>query len=849
MMDPKSSSQEPLMHAQKEQEPLTVGRADSSDPTSGFQNDGEEDYWAGFFSIGRDFEPSNVTHKFSRSEKKRMGAFNALNFRLASNQVHKRHLERSAEPGLMGKWIMFSMIGLVVGLIAFVMKQTIEALIETRSEEVTKLLEKDDAAGAFFFSIMHSCGFALLATGLVVLIQPAAAGSGVPEVMGYLNGVRIPLVFNIRTAVVKFFSAVAGVASGLPVGPEGPMIHLGAAVGAGLPQGRSKTLGFQTQHFERFRTHREKRDFITGGAAAGVAAAFGAPVGGLLFAMEEVASYWDQKLTWMIFFCTMISTFTINLFASAFESWRWEGNFGRFDENSTILFHVDSVIPTDIAILPTVVVVGLLGGGLGTLFTFLNLKVVRMRAALIKPSRWRQALEPIVVMAIFAVLMFILPYAFSCREEPPDTGAADSGFELKLHGWTCDEHHYNPAATLTLGSGDGAIRHLFSRDTSGHFGYGVLFLYLLCYFVFACYSAGMFISSGLVVPMLLIGALVGRIVGLVMEDMFGDHKTIDPGMFALLGASAFFAGVSRLTVSLTVIMLEISNDIHLLLPIMLSIMIGKWTADFATHSLYHALLEIKCVPFLDQMPVVPKLDCFSAKDIMATPVKCISQRVKVSDVVDFLRSNEHHGFPVVVPSRRIQLSHGSGASHAVHAQHLRVCGAQDDAKLEHHDADTDAGAGAENGVDGENVYLFKGIVLREQLEALLQFPDYFVQNEHDPADALEQEQLSAILDSRFEKRPRSADGTPEPQPQFDEHLSPSQLDCYIDLAPYVDTAALTISVGFSLQLAYSLFRSLGLRHLTVVNEYNEPAGIITRKDLLGQTIEERLQTQLELGHE
>lgn len=56
--------------------------------------------------------------------------------------------------------------------------------------------------------------------------------------------------------------------------------------------------------------------------------------------------------------------------------------------------------------------------------------------------------------------------------------------------------------------------------------------------------------------------------------------------------------VTRLTIALAVIMVEISDDVHMLLPVLVGIMVAKWVADAATHSLYHALLEVKCVPFL-----------------------------------------------------------------------------------------------------------------------------------------------------------------------------------------------------------------------------------------------------------
>lgn len=114
---------------------------------------------------------------------------------------------------------------------------------------------------------------------------------------------------------------------------------------------------------------------------------------------------------------------------------------------------------------------------------------------------------------------------------------------------------------------------------------------------------------------------------------------MDPGAIALIGAASFFAGVSRLTISLTVIMIEITNDVTMLLPVMTgigsiaspsktlifhllyiyrysisclrytlnqikAIMVAKLVGDQLTHPIYHALLEVKCIPILDEEPVV-----------------------------------------------------------------------------------------------------------------------------------------------------------------------------------------------------------------------------------------------------
>jgi hypothetical protein len=93
------------------------------------------------------------------------------------------------------------------------------------------------------------------------------------------------------------------------------------------------------------------------------------------------------------------------------------------------------------------------------------------------------------------------------------------------------------------------------------------------YFVGAAWAAGMDISSGMFVPMLLIGAVLGRLVGLVMVDLFhadttgswwlqaadDQWKWIDPGVFAVVGAAAFMGGVTRLTVALAAIMMEVRS--------------------------------------------------------------------------------------------------------------------------------------------------------------------------------------------------------------------------------------------------------------------------------------------------
>lgn len=121
------------------------------------------------------------------------------------------------------------------------------------------VLEEGRTFVAFLLFLLIQTAFACMAS-IFVWIEPVAAGSGIPEVKCFLNGVDLPRVGDPLTLVCKVLGVICSVSAGLPVGKEGPMVHSGAVVAATISSTRT-------------RNDRERRDFVACGTAAGVCTA------------------------------------------------------------------------------------------------------------------------------------------------------------------------------------------------------------------------------------------------------------------------------------------------------------------------------------------------------------------------------------------------------------------------------------------------------------------------------------------------------------------------------------------------------------------------------------------------
>ncbi|KAJ6656012.1 hypothetical protein lerEdw1_004597 [Lerista edwardsae] len=663
------------------------------------------------------------------------------------------------------RWVICAMIGILTGLVACFIDIVVENLARLKYRVVKENIDKFTVTSGLSFCLLLwatlNAGFVMIGSLIVAFVEPVAAGSGIPQIKCYLNGVKIPHVVRLKTLVVKVCGVIFSVVGGLAVGKEGPMIHSGAVIAAGISQGRSTSLKRDFKIFEYFRRDTEKRDFVSAGAAAGVSAAFGAPVGGVLFSLEEGASFWNQFLTWRIFFASMISTFTLNFVLSIYHGKPSELsspgliNFGRFDSEK---------MSYTIYEIPIFILMGVVGGILGALFNALNYWLTMFRIRYIhRPCL--QVVEAMLVGAVTAAVGFVMIYSSNDCKPLPDNNVAHP---LQLF---CPDGEYNSMAAALLNTPEKSVVSLF-HDPSGSYDPLTLGTFTLAYFFLACWTYGLTVSAGVFIPSLLIGAAWGRLFGILLSSIDSSWIWADPGKYALMGAAAQLGGIVRMTLSLTVIMMEATGSVTYGFPIMLVLMTAKIVGDYFVEGLYDMHIQLQSVPFLHwEAPVTSH--SLTAREVMSTPVTCLRRIEKVGTIVDILSdpSANHNGFPVV-----------------------------------------------ESVPDSEQVVGLCGLILRSQLIVLLKHKVF-----------VERADLSLV--QRRLKLKDFRDAYPRFPPIQSIHVSQDERECMMDLTEFMNPSPYTLPQEASLPRAFKLFRALGLRHLVVVDDRNQVVGLVTRKDL------------------
>lgn len=345
--------------------------------------------------------------------------------------------------------------------------------------------------------------------------------------------------------------------------------------------------------------------------------------------LQQLSYYFPDKTMWQSFVCAM----TAAVMLQALDPFR-TGKIVLYQVTYTTGWHNFELVPY--------ILLGIAGGIYGGLFIMLNMKIASWRKS---AASWLPG--PITQVAIVALLSALINY-------PNLYMRAQSG-----------EMVYNLFAECSQILDDEYGLCKTGAESAGT----VIFLILAAVlgFLLASITFGLQIPAGIILPSMSIGALFGRAVGILMEMWVHSHPNfiafescepdipcITPGTYAIIGAAAALGGVTRMTVSIVVIMFELTGALTYVLPIMIAVMVSKWVGDaFGKRGIYESWIHFNEYPILDNSEEKPVPD---------VPVSQVMTRVEdlavltatghtIESLKNVLQTYPFRGFPVISDPR------------------------------------------------------------------------------------------------------------------------------------------------------------------------------------------------------
>ncbi|KAI1286739.1 H(+)/Cl(-) exchange transporter 3 [Halotydeus destructor] len=485
---------------------------------------------------------------------------------------------------------------------------------------------------SYFFYILWSLFFASLAVLLVRTFAPYACGSGIPEIKTILSGFIIRGYLGKWTLTIKALCMMLAVSAGLSLGKEGPLVHVACCIG-----------NIFSYFFPKYgRNEAKKREILSAAAAAGVSVAFGAPIGGVLFSLEEVSYYFPLKTLWRSFFCALVAAFVLR-------------SINPFGNEHLVMFYVDYTRPWILFELIPFIMLGILGGVVGTIFIKANIRWCQHR----KYSKLGQypITEVLVITLITAFVAFPNPYSRMNSSDLIKLLFSQCGIADVSDLCNYSRNFTNVNSKLAIAeAGPGVYKSVW-----------LLTLALLFKLVITVFTFGVKVPAGLFIPSMAMGAIMGRIMGIGMEQIafrypswwfFQDacatgENCMTPGLYAMVGAAACLGGVTRMTVSLVVIMFELTGSVNFIVPLMAAIMSAKWVGDaLGKQGIYDAHIMLNGYPFLDSKEeftyTTLAADCMRPKKNEPPLVVITQDSMTVDDLDILLKTSNHNGYPVIV---------------------------------------------------------------------------------------------------------------------------------------------------------------------------------------------------------
>jgi chloride channel protein, CIC family len=406
-----------------------------------------------------------------------------LGFGLKAEEVKRRHILPKA-----------LVIGVVAGLLSSAFR---EALQWSELHRIAWIHRLSPVAGLAAALVLGTVGGGI-GVWLVRRFAPEAAGSGVPQMKSAVLGEE--QIYWRRVIPVTFLGGLTGIGGGLALGREGPTIHMGGATGLMV------SAWFRVKPGEG-----ERKALICAGAGAGLAAAFNAPLAGVVFVLEDLHGELQGRIMPVVFVAAFLASVTADIVC-------------RVVSGGTPVFVLHGIPVPSLNALPVALVLGALAGFCGVIF---NRCLLASLKAFDRLGHW-----------------------------PPFAVGALAGLAAGLGAWVY------PGV-----SGSGAM--LTGHALAGEFTIRWVLLLVMARFVLTMVSYGSGAAGGIFAPILVIGALGGLALGRaahVIAPAWASH----PEVFAVLGMGAFLTSIVRAPLTAIILLIELTGKYDFMLPLLVS---------------------------------------------------------------------------------------------------------------------------------------------------------------------------------------------------------------------------------------------------------------------------------------
>uniref|UniRef100_A0A8C7Y1E3 Chloride channel, voltage-sensitive 1b n=1 Tax=Oryzias sinensis TaxID=183150 RepID=A0A8C7Y1E3_9TELE len=542
-------------------------------------------------------------------------------------ESHQSHASSAKKPlTKMGEdWIFLVLLGLTMALVSWSMDYA-----SAKSLQAYKWIHgelKGNVALQYLAWVTYPMILVVFASLFCHLVSPQAIGSGIPELKTILRGVVLKEYLTLKAFIAKVIGLTAGLGSGMPVGKEGPFVHIASICAAVLSRFMSIFSGVYENGIHN-------QDLLVCACAVGVATCFAAPIGGVLFSIEVTSTYFAVRNYWRGYFAATFSAFIFRVLSV------WNKDAVTITALFKTNFRMD--FPFDLQELPAFAVIGISCGFLGAFFVYLNRQVVLFMR---RPTALTRFLTKHRLIYPGAVTLIISTFTF-----PPGFGQFMAG---ELMPRECinslfDNFTWTKISESPAPPGLGRSSAWLHPHVSV---FVILLLFFIMKFWMSAVSTTMPIPSGAFMPVFILGAAFGRLIGEIMATLFPNGILFDgivyrilPGGYAVIGAAAMTGAVTH-TVSTAVICFELTGQISHILPMMVAVILANMVAQGLQPSLYDSIIQVKKLPYLPEL-ALGKYNIF-VEDIMVRNVKFLSSHSTFRELNHLLESTSLKTIPLV----------------------------------------------------------------------------------------------------------------------------------------------------------------------------------------------------------